>query len=201
MWLMPVLLMMMLIPLMMTVLVILIVLLMFRNSNLYRLMLFFVIVLILIIFYRWKIFFMLGWCNQFFNLLVLVQVLFNGRVILLVIKVVLLSDLVSPDQLIILLVVSPPLLAALAPGGLFTFSVVLVILRVVVGLVVGELMLVGFARVIVTIVVVVATKLIETIRIELEAVRIVEALVVREDVETELIIIAAFDLLELVDHL
>ena len=42
---------------------------------------------------------------------------------------------------------------------------------------------------------VVATNAIKTIGIELEAIRILETLVVREEIEIELIIIAAFDLL------
>ena len=120
---------------------------------------------------------------------------------MILIVIIIVSPFECPDQVIIVLVVSFRLFAALY--GIFTTpsSMIIIIFSVLGLLIIGKLMLIAFPGMIVAIIVVIPTKLIETKLIELVPIWVIEPLVVRQYIEPKLIIFATFDLRYLVCNL
>ena len=107
----------------------------------------------------------LGHCNDLLNLLELMEVLLQGRVVMIILVVLVIASLEGPNEVIIILIAV--LLFPPVPLFLFTAPPVVGILLGVLGLfVVRELVFVGLARMVQPIVVVVATELIETLLIK-----------------------------------
>jgi hypothetical protein len=106
-----------------------------------------------------------GHRNDLLNLLELMQVLLQGRVVMIILVVLVIASLEGPNEVIIILIAV--LLFPPVPLFLFTAPPVVGILLGVLGLfVVRELVFVGLARMVQPIVVVVATELIETLLIK-----------------------------------
>ena len=107
----------------------------------------------------------LGHCNDLLNLLELMEVLLQGRVVMIILVVLVIASLEGPNEIIIILIAV--LLLPPVPLFLFTAPPVVGILLGVLGLfVVRELVFVGLARMVQPIVVVVPTELIETLLIK-----------------------------------
>ena len=189
-----------LLPMMMTlmrmilvIVLILLVSLIFGHCLLPRLLL---VVLIFVIEYVLLFFKNFGHRNDLLNLLELMKVLLQGRVVMIILVVLVIASLEGPDEVIIILIAV--LLLPSMPLFLVTAPPMVVILLGVLGLlVVRELVFVGLARVVVPIIVVVAAELIETLLIKEESIEVIEPLVVRQYVEAHLIIVATLDLLHL----
>ena len=186
----------MMMPLMRLILVTVLILLLslvLRNCLFFRLLL---VVLIFII--EWVLLFLknLGLRNNLLNLLELFQVLLQSMVVMIILVVLVIASLEGPYQLIIILI------AILLPS----FRLCLVAAPPVVGILLGvltlfvvrELMNVPLARVVDSIVVIVATELIEALLIKEVSIGVIEPLVVRQYVEVHLIIVSALDLFHLV---
>ena len=185
--------MMPLVRLILVVVMILLLSLVLRNCLFFGLLL---VVLIFII--EWMLLFLknLGLRNNLLNLLELFQVLLQCRVIMIVLVVLVIASLESPDQLIIILI-AILLLSSFRLCLVTAPPLVGILLGVLTLLVVRELMNVPLARVVDSIVVVVATELIEALLIKEVSIGVIESLVVRQYVEVHLIIIPALDLFHL----
>jgi hypothetical protein len=134
--------------------------------------------------------------NDLLNLLELMQVLLQGRVVMIILVVLVIASLEGSDEVIIILIAvllltSVPLFLVTAP------PVVGILLGVLWLLVVGEIVFVGLARMVVSIVVIVPTELIKALLIKEESIRVIEPLIVRQYVEVHLIIVATLDVLHL----
>ena len=146
----------------MVIALILLVSLIFGDRLFPRLLL---VVLIFVIEYVLLVLKDLGHRNDLLNLLELMQVLLQGRVVMIILVVLVIASLEGSDEVIIILIAV--LLLPPVPLFLFTAPPMVGILLSVLGLlVVGELVLVGLARMVQPIVVVVATELIETLLIK-----------------------------------
>jgi len=164
-----------------------------RNCLFFRLLL---VVLIFII--EWVLLLLknLGLRNNLLNLLELFQVLLQSRIVMIILVVLVIASLEGPYQLIIILIAilllpSFRLCLVTAP------PVVGILLGVLTLLVVRELMNVPLTRVVDSIVVIVATELIEALLIKEVTIGVIEPLVVRQYVEAHLIIVSALDLFHL----
>jgi hypothetical protein len=107
----------------------------------------------------------LGHCNDLLNLLELMHVLLQGRVVMIILVVLVIASLESPNEVIIILIA----VLLLTPVPLFLVtdpSVVGILLGVLGLLLVRKLVIVGLARMVVPVVVVVAAELIETLLIK-----------------------------------
>ncbi len=203
--LMPVLLLMSLIMLMMTMLMVtmlmmtmlmliilvmsLVMLLILWNCNLSGLLL---VILILII-ERGQFFLKNVWnTNYLLHFFVLIQILLDSWIIIVILEILIITSLKSLNQIIIFLIV----ISSLAFLSIFTAasSMIIVILMFSTLFVVWELMNVARSRMVYTVVVVVAPKLIKSLLIEEIAIGIVETLVIWQYVEAHLIVETAFDL-------
>ena len=124
------------------------------------------------------------------------KVLLQIRLVIIILIVLVIASLESPDQVIIILILilllALILILVTAPP---IFRILLSMLAV------RELMLVALARVIDSIVVVVATELIESFLIKEVSIGVIEPLVLRKYVEVHVIIIPALDLFHLAHRL
>jgi hypothetical protein len=137
-----------------------------------------------------------GHRNDLLNLLELMQVLLPGRVVMIILVVLVIASFEGSDEVIIILIAV--LLLTSVPLFLVTAPPVVGILLGVLGLlVVRELVFVGLARMVVSIVVIVPTELIKALLIKEESIRVIEPLIVRQYVEAHLIIVATLDVLHL----